>query len=107
VTFQVALVGTDGILLGSDRLALYYTPLPTGGQATQRTETTKFRKSDDRSVICFFAGSGFAGDLAQTIAAPFKGNSLLEWETPLRNIASSFRQPPMPGLFVFNRKYFT
>jgi hypothetical protein len=96
MTFQIALIGTDGLLVGSDRLMTYQTVAPEN-LATQRSETTKFVKSADNSIVCFFAGSHYAVNLAQVIASSnFVGNSPLQWAMHLRQVATGLQRPPLP-----------
>lgn len=71
MTFQVALIGTDGLIVGSDRRSIYYSPMGPDDSYTsvQPDENSKFVKASDKSsVICAFAGSPFAVSLAEKIA---------------------------------------
>jgi hypothetical protein len=70
MTFQVALVGTDGIILGSDR-RLIYSISPTEGNhyaPNQFGEGRKFAVRSDDSLICAYAGSPSSRPTAQGIA---------------------------------------
>src|ERR1039458_2495928 len=56
VTFQIALIGCDGLVVGSDRLSVQTVPSETGGPAFgQPTYQTKYCLDDTQSIICFWA----------------------------------------------------
>jgi hypothetical protein len=69
MTFQVALVGTDGLIVGSDRRSIYYSPMGPEDvhSSIQPGENRKFVEAPDKSVVCAFAGSPFAVSLAKAI----------------------------------------
>jgi hypothetical protein len=67
VTFQVVLIGRDGLVVGSDRRALYVTPVPGENPIYQRTEQPKFKKNKSQSVVCFYAGGADSAQQASNI----------------------------------------
>jgi hypothetical protein len=89
MTFQVTLVGTDGLVVASDRMETYVTPGQKGRpHSNQRRLVDKFLKSDDGSVVCFYAGTGLAKDIARRIATKrVPPVSDLEWQHELQEIA--------------------
>jgi|SRR5271170_884812 len=57
MTLQVALIGTDGIVVGIDRLMTYQTREPSEpNPATQVAQLFKFVKTPDEGIVCTFAG---------------------------------------------------
>jgi hypothetical protein len=56
MTFQVALVASDGILIASDRKIAIRSSDANSPSGLQFMEGNKFAKTKDESVICFFAG---------------------------------------------------
>src|SRR5258708_8658755 len=95
VTFQVVLIGSDGLVVASERMDNYGTPCSPGeGTAWQRSRTKKYFESEDGSVICFSAGGPSVRDIARSIALKCrtvdcegKQLSLLQWEDSLKNVA--------------------
>jgi len=89
VTFQVVLIGSDGLVVASDRMESYATPgQPRESPAWQRSQVEKFFKSDDGSVICFSAGGPFVRDVARAIALKCRPtDSELEWEESLKRVS--------------------
>ncbi len=67
MTFQVALVGTDGVLIGSDRRAAIKSGQSARRSDWQFTAGTKFITKQDESVICAAAGGPQAQTIAQAI----------------------------------------
>jgi hypothetical protein len=68
VTFQVVLIGRDGLVVGSDRRALYVIPIPGQNPIFQRTEQPKYKKNKSESVVCFYAGGADSAQQASDIA---------------------------------------
>ena len=57
MTFQVALIGSDGLIVGSDRRQVYSTPGTFENHgALQPGEICKFSKGPNEEIICAFAG---------------------------------------------------
>lgn len=94
MTFQLALIGTDGLIVGSDRRIAHRSLRPQTRMApTDITEWqfmtgSKFKKRDDELVICAFAG----GPQAETIAREITlyGNCSLSgdsWDDDICGIA--------------------
>ncbi len=94
MTFQVAMVGSDGIIAGSDR--------KIGVRDTHRGESlndagswqfssaTKILTSADQEVICLFAGTPASKSLARSICREADLNlSDTEWEERLDQLATS------------------
>lgn len=69
MTFQVALVGTDGLIIGSDRKTLTQAPyLPVADTPfAQFQEQCKFVFNEDESVICACSGDQEAQRVARQI----------------------------------------
>jgi hypothetical protein len=77
MTFQVALVGSDGLLVGSDRKCAYRSQEPERGAFLQFEEGAKYVESE--GLVCFFAG----GPQAQSIAdAVVRRGALHELSVP-------------------------
>lgn len=86
MTFQVALIATDGIILGSDRKLAIRSPEPGGH--VQFTEGDKIVFSRDKSVICGFAGGPQAQNIADAIVCcSDPDQSLAEWHNSLVGIS--------------------
>jgi len=94
MTFQVAMVGSDGIIAGSDR-KIGVRDTHSGESLNdagpwQFSSATKILTSADKEVICLFAGTFRSRTLARQIceeADPIKGE--LAWETWLHDCATS------------------
>jgi hypothetical protein len=98
VTFQVALIGTDGLVVASDRRVAYATRSPEG-ISVQLLEGLKFAKADDDSVICAFAGGPLAPKIGREIASQanqYLRLSELEWARGVQTIAKSVERPVSP-----------
>jgi hypothetical protein len=93
VTFQVALIGNEGLVVGSDRRIVRCTYLQNQNPAFQFGEQDKFLKANDSSAICFFAGGSLSQNIASSIAANYgrKRRSILDWERALRTWANNNR----------------
>jgi hypothetical protein len=89
VTFQIVLIGSDGLVVASDRMESYATPGQLGeSPAWQRAKTTKYFKSEDASVICFSAGGPLTRDIGRAIASRCRTTSgELAWEESLKSVA--------------------
>jgi hypothetical protein len=98
MTFQVGLVGTDGVVLGSDQTHIHYSvqPLkdvPAIGRFWHRTRGKKLLVKDDNSVVCGYAGGPASEKIARAIvtAAQPKGLSEVEWRNRIEEIVSPLR----------------
>jgi hypothetical protein len=87
MTFQVALVGTDGVVLGSDRLFddrrhQWRSDHPLYQNLSQRVAAKKIIISNDGSVVCGFAGGPESEPMARAIAtnARPQGMTELDWK---------------------------
>ncbi len=100
MTFQVVLLGSDGLVVASDRMVSYVTPgTPGVGHSVQRGLEGKFKKSDDGSLICFFAGGPDAQDIARRISTECLPTAPeLQWESRLQRVAEDFPRPIQASL---------
>jgi hypothetical protein len=94
VTFQVALVGCDGVVIGSDRLGKYVPVVAGISQLPQLVLQPKYCVSDDESMACFAAGGNAAINLARQIRADCDPTLKLKdatesgWEEAIRRLAA-------------------
>lgn len=58
MTLQVALVGSDGFVMASDRRATFFKP------SRYSTPTRKFAVSDETGIVCAYSGDEFAAEVA-------------------------------------------
>ena len=105
MTFQVALIGSDGLVVGSDR-KITNRATRTGDAIpyAQFEERTKFFKSTDESVICTFIGSAEAQNIAREIVE--RGDPTLSensWQDYLHLLAQS-SSPRTPDELIVVRK---
>jgi hypothetical protein len=98
MTFQVVLIGSDGLLIGSDRKLIPRAPsIPEDPPFLQPDEQRKFICSADESVICAYSGDIQAQRLARSIvAAPDLTMSDLNWLSHLDTLA---RNASAPGYY--------
>jgi hypothetical protein len=105
MTFQVALVGSDGVILGSDRrITNRATRVGDAVPFNQYEERTKFFKSDKESVIVSFVGGSEAQRIGREIVE--KSDPALHdsgWESYLDGIAAK-AQPRGPDEVLVLRK---
>jgi len=92
MTFQVALIGSDGLIVGSDRKTVYRSPNQyiTRGRSLQFNSDTKFATKEDNSIVCFYAGGPQSSSIANAILT--KADSSLDehqWHYSLEEIAAS------------------
>jgi len=84
VTFQVALVGQNGIVVASDRRVTYVTPDGVGAGHAQLTSAPKYLISADESIVCFAAGSPRATNSARALLDEVPAfESETHWQTNL------------------------
>jgi hypothetical protein len=102
MTFQVALTSPQGLVLASDRLIVErgLRGFLTNQHSYQRAISKKIVLSDNRDVICAFAGGPYAGNLARHIATNCRPNGLsdLQWHTQLEAEVKQIPQYQEPGL---------
>jgi hypothetical protein len=108
MTFQVALVGTDGLIVGSDRRKAVKSAEagPKGGDV-QFIAGNKFVKREDESVICATAGSPQSLQVAHAIvdrARPHEA-SILRWQDSLIEISNSTLRNYSTGEVLVIRKH--
>jgi hypothetical protein len=106
VTFQIALVGCDGIVVGSDqRSAISLTV--NGLTCTQTVNQRKFWISDDGSIACFASGQALVVNLAQDIASKCNPEGLteLQWINAVREIAAdaTITYPTPDSILILRR----
>ena len=112
VTFQVALIGKDGLVIGSDRMMLHSSEVFGDNPAFQRYEGRKFHQSDDGSIVCFYSGQTTAATVARKIVTECKGTPVqsdIEWENSLYDVARSVATPlssPSDQIFVIRKDVF-
>lgn len=90
VTFQIAMVGKDGLVVGSDQRATYGQLVDGQLKLPQRRQRKKYFISEDGSVACFGAGGAVAVDIAQRLVRdcnPMNIASKLEWEDAMLQLA--------------------
>jgi hypothetical protein len=95
VTFQIALIGQDGLVVASDRLGVHATPSETGGPIfSQASSQIKYCISDDQSVFCFWAGGAMSPVVARQIALSCKPqHSELQWFNLIQTVAQGIPLP--------------
>ena len=96
VTFQIALVGSDGLVVGSDQKAVFGRTVDGKLQFPQQLHQKKYFTSDDGSVTCFAAGGHAAMNLAVKIVSlcdPVKLPSESRWTDLVRQLAASEMAP--------------
>jgi hypothetical protein len=96
MTFQVALMGKYGLVLGSDRLHLERGLAGFMKRRTphQTTRGSKIHVSYDEAVICAFAGGPNSETIARRIATECspRGLSNIDWRNSLEAVAKSVSQ---------------
>jgi hypothetical protein len=100
VTFQIALIGKDGLVVGSDRKVSYLTE----GTAGQHIAAEKYIEGADKSIVCFFAGSPLASNIARRIASTC-ANVLTDepqWGILLAQAADNVAGPSLPSLAMID-----
>jgi len=110
VSFQVALIGADGLVIGSDTKVNYATPSAVGPSSVQQLHESKFFPSDDGEVICAYSGTSVAAGLARKIAAECSGqapSSDVKWGNLLREVASREVIPSFQGEVLVVRRRVT
>src|SRR5208283_1710310 len=88
MTFQLALISQDGVVLGSDRLFIERIPADSQNSTSrrrtlfQRTYAKKTRISKNRNVVCVFAGGGYSQTIADNIVLDCDPTGLTdaEWD---------------------------
>ena len=96
VTFQIALIGGEGIVVGSDQKSnRQIRESMDENPKTEMGKQEKFLKSDDGSLVCFFVGGPTCQAVAATIAMHCADASMpeLRWQTAVRRLAAI--HPPL------------
>lgn len=98
MTFQVVLIGNDGLLIGSDRKLIPRAPNnPENPPFLQTDEQKKFICSADESLICAYSGDIEAQRLARNVVcAPDLMMSNLDW---LSYLDTSAKNANVPGYY--------
>jgi hypothetical protein len=110
VTFQIALIGSDGLVVGSDQKSTRQIRESIDeNPTTEMGKQEKFLKSDDGSLVCFFAGGPTCQTIAATIAMHCTSTSMsdLRWQTAVRTrVNNADRVPSLVGdQFIIIRKH--
>lgn len=87
VTFQIAMTGSDGLVIASDRLGRY----GAGATIPQMFSQKKYFISPGRSLVCFAAGGPTASNLAREISVQCDdlGSNEAESHSALYRVAAS------------------
>jgi hypothetical protein len=94
VTFQVALIGSDGLVVASDRRANNLTPMAGENPGVMMNEQDKFRSNKAGPVLCFYAGGADCEAQAREIVLSFQlSDDEVKWETGLCESANRSRLP--------------
>lgn len=92
MTFQVALVATNGMVVGSDRKIAYQTRERSDRPWDRQASTDKkLVRKDDDSIVCFFAGGPQAISIANAVICHADASTLnvSEWHSQLERAANS------------------
>jgi hypothetical protein len=102
MTFQIALIGSDGLVVGSDRMVVDARAYPGEEKVMfDRSQQAKFVKNKAESIVCFCAGGADSQNQARDIARECRPvDSDLEWATKLKEVASETRR--FTRIDVFN-----
>jgi hypothetical protein len=105
MTFQVALIGSDGLIVGSDRRRVDLMQSGNeGSSASIPTKTFKFARSKDDEVVCAFAGSSTARQFAQAIANLEVPVGTEDWEEAVAKIHERIESyPPREEIIVVDK----
>ncbi len=112
VTFQIAMVGHDGLVVGSDSVGVHSEMLPDGTNAISQTvHQRKFFQSESGSIICCAAGGAMSPVFAQALVkqhdpARVPGASLDRWVAAVEELAKGMAMPyfyPVDRLLVVRR----
>jgi hypothetical protein len=94
MTFQVGLVGSDGLIVGSDRKVTHMPPNSTSGYA-QFDNQRKFETSTDEAIICAWSGTHSQGQrMAREIVGLDPHLSDIAWVRTLDKLS----QPTIHGV---------
>jgi hypothetical protein len=88
MTFQVVLIGADGVVLGSDRL--FAERGLRGALGIGKNFSKKIYISDDKSVVCAFAGGPNSEVIARRITTECKPSGLsdMQWRNRIEEAAA-------------------
>jgi hypothetical protein len=92
MTFQVALVGSNGIVVASDRKIAYQTRERSDRPWDRQTSVgPKFACKDDNSIVCFFAGGSQAISIANAVVCQVDASTpnISDWHSQLERAANS------------------
>ena len=87
VTFQVALIGSDGLVIGRDRKVLHVTPVEGENPIYQRPEQPKYKKDKLETVACFYAGGADSAKQASEIVRVSATEDVESWESAIEHAA--------------------
>jgi hypothetical protein len=96
MTFQIAMVGKDGLVVASDRaVAMLAWSEREGKTQRQLQESCKFTESKHGNVLCASAGGNAAVEVARAIASkcnPIDYPAESDWVESLAAIVGPFRE---------------
>lgn len=97
MSFQIALIGSDGLVVGSDRNAVYPTKELDHNITIQRFEAFKFIKNPNESLFCVGAGGPWVVEASREIVAnlPLEPADAV-WEAKLHKMAVAIPRTPQP-----------
>lgn len=86
VTFQIALAGQNGLVIASDRLVNRRIDNLNENPTLEMGKQEKFVRSEDSTLVCFFAGGPTCHQIASEIAANCVNSHMknLDWQMALR-----------------------
>lgn len=94
VTFQVALIGSDGLVVASDRRANNLTQVAGENPGVMMNEQDKFCSNKTDTVLCFCAGGADCETQARDIVLNCQpGEDEAQWATDLYEAAKRSRVP--------------
>jgi hypothetical protein len=92
MTFQVALINQNGVVLGSDRVHLYVglEKLSRFRRAVQRQTECKILFSDDKQLVCCYAGGAGSQRIAREIRRSCNPSGLSNsaWEDQIQHVTA-------------------
>jgi hypothetical protein len=99
MTFQIALIGKDGLVVASDRRSVHALA-PSHSQVAfpQTSEEQKFVVSPNQNVVCFFAGGAMSVAVAREIALKCAElpESVALWQQAIYQVAMGV---PLPYIY--------
>lgn len=100
MTFQIALFGSDGLLVGSDKKIINQSVEVAGNKHTRDSQFStgsKISRNSKGTIICFYAGGSESKSIADKVAVecnPAESN-ITEWHYHLRETARTVSAEPI------------